>query len=48
MDMATGFDKCQKSFYDFASRNYGIDNLLAGSSVSPSTFRSLYPIHVND
>ena len=25
-----------------------IDNLLAGSAVNPSTFRSLYPIHVYD
>ena len=46
VDMATNFDKCQyagvyKSFYDFASRYYGIDNLLAGSAVSPSTFKSL-------
>ena len=29
-----------KSFYDFASRFNGIDNLLAGSAVSPSTFKS--------
>ena len=28
-----------KSFYDFASRYYGIDNLLAGSGVSPATFK---------
>ena len=27
-----------KSFYDFASRYYGIDNLLAGSAVNPITF----------
>ena len=25
-----------KSFYDFASRYYGIDNLLAGSQVNPA------------
>ena len=51
--MATDFVKEQyagvyKSFYDFASRYYGIDNLLAGSRVSPATFKSLYPIHVFD
>ena len=51
VDMATDFAKEQyvgvyKSFYDFASRYYGIDNLLAGSGVSPDTFKSLYPIHV--
>ena len=37
-----------KSFYDFASRYYGIDNLLAGSAVSPAAFKSLYPIHIFD
>ena len=37
-----------KSFYDFASRYYGIDKLLAGSAVNPITFKSLYPIHVFD
>ena len=37
-----------KSFYDFASRYYGIDNLLTGSGVNSSTFKSLYPIHVFD
>ena len=46
VDMATDFTKEQyaglyKSFYDFASRYYGIDNLLAGSGVSPVTFKSL-------
>ena len=51
--MATDFAKEQyagvyKSFYDFASRYYGIDNLLACSGVSPATFKSLYPIHVFD
>ena len=51
--MVTNFIKEQysgvyKSFYDFASRYYGIDNLLAGSSVNPSAFRSLYPIHIFD
>ena len=54
MDMATDFPKEQyagvyKSFYDFASRYYGIDNLLAGSGVSPSTFTCLmYRNRVND
>ena len=53
VDMATDFAKEQfagiyKSFYDFACRYYGIDNLLAGSAVNPSAFRSLYPIHVFD
>ena len=48
VDMATYFAKEQyagvsKSFYDFASRYYGIDNLLASSGVSPATFKSLYP-----
>ena len=51
VDMATDFPKEQyagvyKSFYDFASIYYGIDNLLAGSGVSPAAFKSLYPIHV--
>ena len=53
VDMATDFAKEQfagvyKSFYDFASRYYGIDNLLTGSGVSPLAFTSLYPIHVFD
>ena len=53
LDMATDFVKekyvgVYKSFYDFASRYYGIDNLLAGSGVSHATFKSLYPIHVFD
>ena len=53
VDMATDFAKEQfagvyKSFYDFASRNYGIDNLLVSNGVSPDTFKSLYPIHVFD
>ena len=52
-DMPTDFVKEQfagvyKSFYDFASRYYGIDNLLAGSGVNPIAFKSLYPIHVFD
>ena len=52
VDMATDFAKEQfagiyKSFYDFASRYYGIDNLLDGRAVNP-TFKSLYPIHVFD
>ena len=37
-----------KSFYDFARRYYGIDNLLVGSAVNPNAFKSLYPIHVFD
>ena len=53
LDMATDFATEQfagvyKSFYDFASRYYGIDNLLPGSGVSSPTFKSLYPIHVFD
>ena len=53
VDMPTDFTKEQfagvyKSFYDFASRYYGIDNLLAGSAVNPIAFKSLYPIHVCD
>ena len=51
VDMPTGFAKKQfaglyQSFYDFASRYYGIDNLLAGSAVIHIAFKSLYPIHV--
>ena len=51
--MVTEFDKEQypgvyKSFYNFVSRYYGIDNLVAGSAVSPSAFKSLYPIHLFD
>ena len=47
--MVTDFVKEQyagvyKSFYDFASRCYVIDNLLAVSGVSPAAFKSLYPI----
>ena len=46
VDRATDFAKEQfadvyKLFYDFASRYYGIDNLLAGSGVSSPTFKSL-------
>ena len=53
VDMPTDFDKRQyagvyKSFYDFASRYYGIDTLLAGSAVNPDVFKTLYPIHVFD
>ena len=53
VDMPTDFDKRQyagvyKSFYDFASRYYGIGNLLAGSAVNPDVFKTLYPIHVFD
>ena len=52
-DTATDFVKEQyvgvyKSFYDFASRYYGIDNLLAGSQVNPATYKALYLIHVFD
>ena len=53
VDMATYFTKEQyadvyKSFYDFASRHYGIGNLLAGSAVSTAEFKSLYPIHISE
>ena len=53
VDIATDFTRGRyarvyKSFYDFASRHYGIDHLLAGSAVNPSAFKSLYPIHVFD
>ena len=53
VDMATDFTKEQfagvyKSFYDFASRYYGIDNLLDGSAVNASALKSLYPIHIFD
>ena len=37
-----------KSFYDFVSRYYGIDKLLAGSQVNPAAYKALYPIHVFD
>ena len=37
-----------KPFYDFASRYYGIDNLLAGSAVNPIAFKPLYPFYVFD
>ena len=52
LDMTTDFTKEQfagayKSFYEFASRYYGIDNLLSGSAVSSPTLKSL-PIHVFD
>ena len=51
--MAIDFAKEQyagvyKSFYDFASTYYGMDNLLAGSAVNPNAFKSFYPIHVFD
>ena len=51
VDMATDFATEQyagvyKAFYDFSSRFYGIENLFAGNAVSPSAFKSLYPIHV--
>ena len=53
VDMPTDFVKEQfagvyKLFYDFASRYYGIDNLLAGSAVNPIVFKSLFPNHVFD
>ena len=52
VDMSTDFAKEQegvyKSFYDFACRYYGIDNLLAGSAVNPIVFKSLCPLHVFD
>ena len=53
VDMATDLTKEQyagvyKSFYDFASRYYVIDNLLVGSAVSPAAFKSLYPIQIFD
>ena len=53
VDMATDFTKEQyagvyKTFYDFASKYYGIDNLLPGSVVSPAAFKSLYSIHIFD
>ena len=51
-DTTTDFVKEQyggvyKSFYDFASRYYGID-LLAGSQVNPAAYKTLYPILVFD
>ena len=53
VDMATDSTKEQyagvyESFYDFSSRYYEIDNLLAGSAVSPAAFKSFYPIHIFD
>ena len=56
---ATDFVKKQyagvyKSFYDFARRYYGIDNLLSlfyafsSSQVNPAAYKALYPIHVFD
>ena len=36
-----------KSFYDFVSRYYGIDN-LAWSAVNAIASKSIYPIHVVD
>ena len=52
-DTTTDFVKEQyvgvyKSFCNFASRYYGIDNLLAGSQVNPAAYKVLYPIHVFD
>ena len=45
--MATDFTKEQdtgvyQSFYDFARRYYGMDNLLTGSGVNPSAFKSQF------
>ena len=53
LDMTTDLTKEQfvgvyKSFYDFASRYYGIANLLAGSALSSPAIKSLYPILVFD
>ena len=53
VDMLTDFPKEQfagvyKSFFDFDSRYYGIDSLLAGSNVNPSAFKDLFRIHVFD
>ena len=53
VDMRTYFAKEQfvgvyKSFYDFTSIYYAVDNLLAGSAVNPIAFKSLYPTHVFD
>ena len=52
-DTTTDFVKEQyvgvyKSFYDFASRYHGIDNLLAGSQVYPDAYKALDPIYVFD
>ena len=49
--MATDFAKEQyagvyKSFYDFANKYYGIDNLLAGIAMSPVAFKSLVDLTV--
>ena len=53
VDMLTDFPKKQfagvyKSFFDFDSRYYGIDSLLAGSDVNSSVFKDLFPLHVFD
>ena len=37
-----------KSFYDFATRYYGIDDLLVGSEVNHVTYKAHYQIHVFD
>ena len=37
-----------RSFYYFASRYYGIDNLFASSALSHVAFKSLHPNHVFD
>ena len=52
-DTATDFVKehyvgVYKSFYDYASRYYGIDSMLASSQVNPAAYKALYPIHVFD
>ena len=46
-DTATDFVKEQYAG-DFASRCYGIDNLLAVSQVNPAAYKALDPIHVFD
>ena len=53
VDMLPDFAKEQfagvyKSFIDFDSRYYGIDSLLAGRDVNPSSFKDQYPVHVFD
>ena len=53
VDILTDFAKEQftgvyKSSFDFGSRYYGIDSLLAGSDMNPSAFKDLYPVLVFD
>ena len=52
-DAATDFDRehyacTYKSFYDFASIYYGIENLSTSSQVNPAAYKALYPVHVFD